>query len=127
MISSLQEYIESEKTVEQFNIDGKCSKCGQCCSALLHVTPQEVERIRKYIEKNKIKPEPTLKILATKTIDLTCPFYKKNKCLVYEVRPRICKDFICNKKPPNVFSKESMAHYENIKAVNFRKIFGGQK
>ena len=125
MISSLQEYIESEKTVEQFTIDGKCSKCGQCCGAILPVTPQEVERIRKYIEKNNIKPVPTLKILATKTIDLTCPFYEKSKCLVYEVRPRICKDFMCNKTPQEAMSREMIGNYKYIKPVNFRKVFGG--
>ena len=125
MFSSLQEYIESDKEVIDATINGVCSKCGQCCSAILPVTPQEIEQIRKYIEKNEIKPEPTLKILANKTIDLTCPFYKQNKCLVYEVRPRICKDFMCDKTPQEAMSKELIGNYKNIKKVNFRKVFGG--
>ena len=125
MITSVREYLEFDKTVCDFTINGKCSKCGQCCSAILPVTPQEVERIRKYIEKNNIKPVSTLKILATKTIDLTCPFYEKSKCLVYEVRPRICKDFMCNKTPQEAMSRELIGNYKYIKPVDFRKIFGG--
>ena len=123
MISSLQEYIESDKDVTDATINGVCSKCGQCCSAILPVTPQEVERIRKYIKKNNIKPVSTLKILATKTIDLTCPFYEKSKCLVYEVRPRICKDFMCNKTPQEAMSRELIGNYKNLTPVNFRKVF----
>ena len=30
---------------------------------------------------------------------LTCPYYDSKKCLIYEVRPLICKEFYCYKKP----------------------------
>lgn len=29
---------------------------------------------------------------------LCCPYYNGKKCLIYEVRPLICKEFYCNKK-----------------------------
>lgn len=127
MFSTMKEYIESDKNVENFTTDGVCSKCGQCCGAILPVTQQEIDRIKKYIAKNNIKPVQTLKIFATRTTDMTCPFYSKNECLVYEVRPRICKDFICNKTAEGCISKEIKGNYKNIEIVNFRKVFGGQE
>lgn len=30
---------------------------------------------------------------------LTCPYYDGKKCLIYEVRPLICKEFYCYKLP----------------------------
>lgn len=29
---------------------------------------------------------------------LTCPYYDGKKCLIYHVRPLICKEFYCYKK-----------------------------
>lgn len=124
---TVQEYIKSNKEVADFTIDGACSRCGQCCGAILPVTQQEIDQIKKYIAKNNIKPVPTLRIFATRTQDMTCPFYEKNKCLVYEVRPRICKDFMCNKTPQECMSKELKGNYLKIKPMNFRKVFGGQE
>jgi Fe-S-cluster containining protein len=124
---TVQEYIESNKEVEDLTINGKCSRCGHCCGAILPVTQQEVERIKKYIAKNNIKLVPTLRIFATRTQDLTCPFYEQNKCLVYEVRPKICKEFICNKTPDEALSRGLIGNYKNIRLENFRKVFGGQE
>lgn len=79
--------------------NGKCTQCGQCCSNILPMTEDEITVIRRYIKKHHIKEHRHILPLAEPTLDLTCPFLNDNKqnekCDIYEVRPRICKDFIC--------------------------------
>ena len=84
----------------------KCTQCGACCSNLLPMTAEEIDTIRKYIKKHNIKEHRHILPLANPTLDLTCPFLNDSKpnekCDIYEVRPRICRDFICcpSKRPP---------------------------
>lgn len=79
--------------------NGKCTQCGNCCSNLLPMTAEEIETIRKYIKKHNIKEHRHILPLAEPTLDLTCPFLNDSKpsekCEIYEVRPRICREFIC--------------------------------
>lgn len=77
------------------SILGKCSKCGECCSCFLPVCQEEMDIIQEYVIKNKIKSNKA-KLVMENT--LQCPYYK-DKCMIYEVRPLICKAFYCNKKP----------------------------
>lgn len=37
---------------------------------------------------------------------LTCPYYNGKKCLIYEVRPLICREFYCYKKPTAEMAKK---------------------
>ena len=75
---------------------GKCSKCGECCTNLLPISQNELNKIQEYVIKNKIKPQAHLLVMQNRW---TCPYYDGNKCLIYEVRPLICKEFYCYKKP----------------------------
>ena len=75
---------------------GKCSKCGECCTNLLPVTQKEIETIQEYVIANKIRPQKQMLVMQNR---LTCPYYNGKKCLIYEVRPLICKEFYCYKKP----------------------------
>ncbi len=73
-----------------------CSKCGECCSALLPLSKDDIAAVKKYLLTHDIKPEHSS---SANTIDMTCPFLSKKKlCLIYEVRPLICRVFKCNKK-----------------------------
>ena len=89
-----------------FTDNGKCTQCGACCSNLLPMTDEEIETIHKYIKKHNIKEHKHILPLAEPTIDMTCPFLNDSKpnekCDIYEVRPRVCRDFICDPKqrPP---------------------------
>ena len=82
--------------------NGKCTGCGQCCSNILPMTEKEILTIHKYIKEHKIKEQKRILPLAEPTIDMTCPFLDDSKscekCTIYEVRPRICRDFICDPK-----------------------------
>ena len=76
--------------------NGNCTRCGNCCAAMLPITKQEEKTIRKYIEDNDIKPE----FFCNETdMNLQCCFYDRtNKlCKIYDVRPSICRSFKCNR------------------------------
>lgn len=88
--------------VYDFTKNGKCVGCGNCCSNLLPLTDKEIRDIKKYVEKHHIKKqEHRLFVLAHDQVDMVCPFLDDskttNKCTIYEVRPFICRDFICSK------------------------------
>ena len=78
------------------SICGQCSKCGECCTNLLPVSQKEVDIIQRYVITNKIRPQAQMLVMQNR---LTCPYYNGKKCLIYEVRPLICKEFYCYKKP----------------------------
>lgn len=75
---------------------GKCSKCGECCTNFLPISQKEVDIIQKYVINNKIRPQTHILVMQNR---LTCPYYDGKRCLIYEVRPLICKEFYCYKRP----------------------------
>ena len=72
-----------------------CSKCGECCTNFLPVTQKEIDEIQRYVTENNIRPQKQMLIMQNR---LSCPYYNGKKCLVYEARPLICKEFYCYKK-----------------------------
>lgn len=104
--------------------DGKCSQCGECCSNILPMSDKEVEDIRKYITKNNIKEYKRVFPLANHVVDMTCPFLdgnkKTEKCKIYEVRPLICKAFVCNHKKGEYPEEFLTGEYD---VVNLRETF----
>lgn len=100
-VVSLKEIVEIMTTgknvqIQDFSICGKCSKCGECCSNFLPVSQTEIDTIQEYVLKNNIKPQTQMLVMQNR---LSCPYYDGSKCVIYEVRPLICKEFYCNKKP----------------------------
>lgn len=89
---------DMEDNIYNFTKDGKCSGCGNCCSNLLPMSQKEVDAIRRYIKKHGIKECRHLLPVAKPALDMTCPFRDNDKksCMIYEVRPEICKQFICD-------------------------------
>lgn len=80
-------------------VDGECTHCGECCADLLPLTPGELEIIRRYVKKHKIKEHRQAPFWDRNATDLTCPFRNQQtkRCDIYQVRPYICKEFICRK------------------------------
>lgn len=77
-------------------INGECSKCGACCSALLPISDEEIKHIRKYITKNHIECVNRNSIFSD-TFEDVCPFLSSEKlCNIYYERPEICRNFICS-------------------------------
>ena len=98
--SSLKEIVEhivkNDIKITDNSCCGHCSKCGECCTNFLPVTQKELETIQEYVIANKIRPQKQMLVMQNR---LTCPYYNGKKCLIYEVRPLICKEFYCYKKP----------------------------
>lgn len=107
MIGKLAEVHEAmQNGVFNFCVDGKCSGCGNCCSGLLPVSDNELDKIKRYIKRNNIKPCRHGVPHREKLLDMTCPFMdeskKDKKCRIYDVRPMICRTFQCNIPPSEI-------------------------
>ena len=109
-----------------FTDNGKCTQCGKCCSNLLPMTEKEIKVIRKYIKQYHIKEYKHLIPLAQPVIDMTCPFLNDDKptekCMIYEVRPQICKSFIYR---PSLRPKLDLDYALKARTVNVREGFFG--
>lgn len=121
---SLKEFWEdAKKGVYNFTQDGKCSCCGNCCSALLPVTNRELSEIKRYAKKKHISITKHNENVA---FDLTCPFRDDESriCKIYSVRPQICRDFRCDKPQMRIDeSKERYQYDSRFHTVNLRSVF----
>ncbi len=61
-----------------------CLRCGACCGPH-YVSPAEEEVIDKYLSEHKIEKR------AFKSIFDKCPYFQQHSCLIYPVRPLVCK------------------------------------
>ena len=104
------------KKVDNFECNGRCSRCGECCTPMLPLTLDEYHTIKNYIEEHDIKCE---EFVQPEGVYVRCPFYniKERKCNIYEVRPEVCKAFRCS------FDKKKVA--DNIKYFDERADING--
>lgn len=113
---------------EDFTTNGKCSKCGECCSNLLPLTNKEIKRLRYLVKKRNLKPYTRVSESTNvfgNTYDMTCPFLnKENKCEVYEDRPYICRTFMCNKKE---LTNQDIKKMINSEPIDLRKVIFKEK
>ena len=117
MFGTIEQMIKDmEHGVYDFTVNGECSQCGACCSSLLPMTRKELSALKKYVRIHHIKP-------ITHLFDLSCPFRsdKEKKCLVYEVRPEICKEFQCNKPKEHIRPNMSKP-IEDYEIINLRAV-----
>lgn len=114
-----------EDNIYNFTKDGKCSGCGNCCSNLLPMSQKEVDAIHRYIKKHGIKECKHLLPVAKPALDMTCPFRDNDKkiCTIYEVRPEICKQFICDSEKRAKHNRKLLGQTRNI--VDVRSEFYG--
>lgn len=120
VISALQAIQKGmEDNIFNYTKDGKCSGCGGCCSNLLPMSDKEVNAIKRYIKKHGIKECKHLLPTATPTIDMTCPFRDNDNhcCRIYEVRPEICKQFICNSEKRAKHNRKLLGQTRTIRDV----------
>ena len=119
-----------ESGIYDFTENGHCSNCGQCCSRFLPISEKEKKTIRRYMKKHGIKEQKHLLPTAQPVEDWTCPFRceSERKCLIYEVRPAICRDFRCDKPQKKIEASKKLYHGK-YDAVDMRKEFfgGGNK
>lgn len=105
-----------EDNIYNFTKNGKCSSCGNCCSNLLPMSQKEVDAIHRYIKKHCIKECKHLLPLATPALDMTCPFRDNDNkvCTIYDVRPEICKQFICDNEKRAKYNRKLLGQTRNI-------------
>ena len=114
-----------EIMVTDFTVDGKCSNCGNCCSNCLPLSNAEITRIRAYIKKHNIKEQ---RHNVATGVDMTCPFRDEGnkKCLIYEIRPAICRKFKCDYTKQDLLKTREDSHKIN-RVVFMRTEFFGNK
>lgn len=121
MISSLSEVIERGINQKLINdcIDGECSGCGDCCTAILPVSKKELKRIVLYVKENGIKLVDHCAGLPMNELpkDMQCPFLDLSrpdrKCNIYDVRPKICRLFKCNQSMDVVIANREYMRKKN--------------
>ena len=111
-----------------FTVNGECSNCGECCSNLLPISSFEIDKIKRYIKKHNIPEQHKFAPVTGPTLDLTCPFRseKERKCLIYEVRPEICRVFKCDQDREEVIRNKNVLN-DRYFPVDMRNVFYGHE
>ena len=123
--------------VTDHTCNGKCSRCGSCCTEHLPVTRREVEDIRRWLADHPDYQPHYMSWQTGSNLYSICPFHNPNTglCDIYEVRPYVCRDFICCRKKPNLEKKRllyakradfnSFLSDKDSKMVSFHALFFG--
>lgn len=103
-ISSGEEYLKAvaEKNIIDYK-NPSCNNCIDCCGALSVVSNEEFKKINKQLKsprwksqlegaKNRYRKRAAIK----EYTDLRCPFQNNNRCTIYEIRPKVCREFHCS-------------------------------
>lgn len=115
---SLGEYVygnTGDMTYKNKTYHGHCSKCGVCCSTFIPLCNEDISRIKNYLLIHKIVPEHKGE---KNVLDMMCPFLsRKKQCLIYEVRPLICRTFKCNRTIPQLIKKYGHLFLNKIMSI----------
>ena len=117
----------SKSKITDFTVDGKCSHCGQCCGNFLMLSEAEIAKIHRYMTAHKLKEHKHLYPTSMPVSDMTCPFLddskEKNKCDLQDVKPAICRAFICS--DTDGANKHKELYKQIRREVNMRVEFFG--
>jgi Fe-S-cluster containining protein len=122
-IANIEQVMQDMKHgVYNFTQNGKCINCGNCCTALLPITKEELKTIQRFVKRKHLQIEKH----TVADVDLTCPFRNEEKriCMIYNIGPQICRDFKCDK--PQKKTDDTKEHYEydnRFSVLNLREIF----
>ena len=125
MIDTLGNIARMKPEVIDFTINSKCSQCGSCCSDYLPLSRWEIERIRTYVQRHKLR-EHIAAVTSGTFLDGTCPFRDniKRRCDIYEVRPEICRCFKCDQDMRLINANKALLHQKN-RVISMRGEFFG--
>ena len=93
----MKKYIEQLNGIYAKVPEAVCARCGRCCGPI-GFTVLEEKNIEKYLEDEGIDVSACV-VGRTKdqvfafTTDHKCPFLKDNECIIYPVRPIVCRIF----------------------------------
>lgn len=123
MIGTIEQMLQDVKNgVYDFTENRECSQCGACCANYLPMSEKELKEIKRYVKKRHIKPQRHLMPTVEPTIDMTCPLRNdsERKCMCYEVRPQICRSFLCSNHKNDIWATKREFHAK-YRVVDMRK------
>ena len=123
MIGTIEQMLQDMKHgVYDFTKDGECSQCGQCCTNYIPMSEKELKTIKRYVKKHHIKPQKHIMPTVDPVTDFTCPLRNdaERKCMCYEVRPQICRSFLCSNPKNGIWASKKEFH-EKYRVVDLRK------
>ena len=115
--------------IQNFTINGDCSNCGQCCGDVLPLSPEDLQRLRKYVKQHNIKPINKKFPLADTPIDLSCPFRDDvlQVCTVYPARPWICRAFRCDQDKTEIQRRKAAIGHTAVSLSLRYALFGDEQ
>jgi len=119
------------RTIHDFS---DCTICNICClDGVLHLDETDLKKISKYLKislKTLIEQYADYNLKTGKIrIIMPCSFLKNNKCIIYPVRPEVCRNypvFVQNNDIVYVYGIETCAiatHFFQIYSDFLRKYF----
>ena len=95
------------------SVNGKCSCCGGCCTDYVPWNKEEIIRVAEYLKKHP-EIEEQNKNLSQDSFNVFCSFNdeKTHKCLIYPVRPSICRTFMCSMNDQAIVENKKK-HFKN--------------
>jgi Fe-S-cluster containining protein len=112
--------------------DFECKHCHKCCGPIIWFKAEEI-LMKDYMRKHKIENVKLTDDDFQKN-EMKCPFLKNDRCIIYQVRPIVCRlqgntpDLPCRFNKNNFLSEESIKKikkdfYELNKKVQGVNIF----
>lgn len=132
LVEGLAQLLQLETEMEagwtDCTVNGECSNCGNCCGNFLPLSAKEIKTIKRYLQKHPIKEQIHRYPTAQPMTDVTCPFRseKEKKCLIYEIRPMICRDYRCD-KPRKKIKADRDLYQGKYSICDMRYEFFGRK
>lgn len=95
--------------------ENSCGNCCLCCvvGGEVEVTEKEYKRIVRFNPKYDSKKYFEFRtngiyIRKDKHSNLACPFLRRTSCRIYDVRPKVCKDYDCRYDPKITVLKQEL-------------------
>lgn len=92
--------------------DFECKHCHKCCGPIIWFKPEEI-LIRDFIKSNDVE-YIVWSTQQFKNNGMRCPYIKNDRCIIYPVRPIVCRlqgnlsDMPCEYHVKEVISKEQL-------------------
>jgi Fe-S-cluster containining protein len=95
--------------------DFKCNHCHKCCGPIIWFKIEEI-LIKDYIERDGIENVKWTAEEFNKN-NMKCPFLKNERCIIYSVRPIVCRLQGNIPQLPCRFNKNSFMSEESLKKI----------
>ena len=92
-----------------------CKHCHECCGPIIWFNTEEI-LIKDYIERNGIENVKWTTEEFNKN-NMKCPFLKNDRCIIYSVRPIVCRLQGNIPQLPCRFNKNSFMSVETLKKI----------